>query len=310
MATRSRGTSGTVPLVTAVLASMWVWAPAAWAQLDVEALIRSGDAAWAARAEGHDGRGLAAEEPIARAIRAYEAAVALDPDRLGAHWRYVRALFFEGEYAHSEPDARQASFDRAAAASNAAFEALARRSSDAKALRRNDPERTRAAFAAKLHPDVARIHFWSALAWGARGRYYGILDGVRNGVARRLYRYAEVTIALEPTLAHGGPHRLMASLQQRVPRIPFLTGWVDKDRILPELERAMAIAPDFPGNQLLYAHTLLDLAPERREEARALLNQVAALEPDPSEVVEQLEMRESARETLAEQFNQPTLHAP
>jgi len=296
-----------------MLAAVLAWAPAAWAQMDAGALIRSGDAAWAARAEGHDGRGLAATEPIARAIRSYEAALALEPDRLGAHWRTVRALFFEGEYALSEPDARQASFDRAAAASDAAFEALARRSSDAKALRRDDPERTRAAFPTELHPDVARIHFWSALAWGARGRYYGTLDGVRNGVARRLYRYAEVAIALEPTLAQGGPHRLMASLQQRVPRIPFLTGWVDKDRILPEVERAMAIAPHFPGNMLLYALLLLERAPDRREEARALLERVAALEPDPSQIVEQITMRETARETLADQFDpfdQPTLLSP
>ena len=134
MATRSRGTSGTVPLVPVVLAAVLAWAPAAGAQLDAEALIRSGDAAWAARAEGHDGRGFAAEEPIARAIRAYEAAVALDPNRLGAHWRYVRALFFEGEYARSKPDERQASFDRAADASDAAFDALARQSSDCQGL--------------------------------------------------------------------------------------------------------------------------------------------------------------------------------
>lgn len=293
-----------------MLAAVLAWAPAAWAQTDAGALIRSGDAAWAARAEGHDGRGLAATEPIAHAIRSYEAALTLEPDRLDAHWRTVRALFFQGEFALSEPDARQASFDRAAAASDAAFEALARRSSDAKALKRDDPERTRAAFPTELHPDVARIHFWSALAWGARGRYYGTLDGVRNGVARRLYRYAEVAIALEPTLAQGGPHRLMASLQERVPRIPFLTGWVDKDRILPEVERAMAIAPDFPGNLLLYALLLLERAPDRREEARALLERVATLEPDPSQVVEQITMRETARETLAEEFDEPTLRAP
>jgi len=78
---------------------------------------------------------------------------------------------------------------------------------------------------------VASIHVWSALAWGARSRDYGVLDGVRKSVAKRLYRYADLAI---------------------------------------------------------------------------LLGRVAALEPDPEQIVEQLH----ACETRAGQFEQPTLRAP
>jgi hypothetical protein len=52
---------------------------------------------------------------------------------------------------------------------------------------------------------------------------------------------------------------------------------------------------------LLLALTILDLAPERRDEAMLLLEQVAGTLPDPSARVEQLAMREGARERLEEE---------
>ena len=48
---------------------------------------------------------------------------------------------------------------------------------------------------------------------------------------------------------------------------PLLSGWVDRSKALPHAERALAIAPEHPGNHLLLALTLLDLYPERRAEA-------------------------------------------
>ena len=95
------------------------------------------------------------------------------------------------------------------------------------------------------------------------------------------------------------PSRLLGRLHATLPRVPFLTGWVDRGQALPELDRALAVAPDFPGNHLMRALTLLDLEPDRRAEARTLLERVAALEPEPDQVVEQLAMRETAREILA-----------
>jgi hypothetical protein len=45
---------------------------------------------------------------------------------------------------------------------------------------------------------------------------------------------------------------------------------------------------------------LLDLEPDRRAEARALLDQVARLTPRPSMRIEDLAMRQAAREWLAD----------
>jgi hypothetical protein len=128
----------------------------------------------------------------------------------------------------------------------------------------------------------------------------GLLAAVRQGVANRLYRYTRVTIALEPDYDDGGALRLLGRLHAELPRVPFVSGWVDRDRALPLIERAYAVAPENPGNRLLLGLTLLDLAPERREEAVALLEQVGQLSPRPAMRIEDLAMRREARETLTE----------
>ncbi len=270
------------------------------ARADLAALAR-GDAAWRQRAAGADAGGVARPGPIARALEAYEAAQAAAPDSLGAHWRLLRALHFAGEFASRDAEEAQAFFERARVASERAFDSLDRAARGGPAWRREDPARVGDAFAASLHPDLARIHLWAAIGWASWARETGIVAAVRAGVIDRLRRYAERVVALEPGLEDGGAHRLLAQLHASLPRIPFYTGWVDRDRALPELDRALAIAPDFAGNRLLLAFTLLDLAPERRSEALALLDELSRLEPDPGQRVEELAMRASARRRLAEE---------
>ena len=59
--------------------------------------IAAGDAAWARRAEGHQG-GRALPGPIDEAIAAYERAVKEQPDRLEGAWKLLRALHFKGDF--------------------------------------------------------------------------------------------------------------------------------------------------------------------------------------------------------------------
>jgi hypothetical protein len=76
---------------------------------------------------------------------------------------------------------------------------------------------------------------------------------------------------------------------------------VDRGQAIPLVERAYAIAPTNPGNRLLLALTLLDLAPERRAEALDLLRQVEGVTPRPSMKIEDLYAGREAREKLAEE---------
>ncbi len=265
-----------------------------------QAALDRGDAAWARRAEGErDGR--PEPGPIAEALRHYETALAESPESLEARWKLLRALHFAGDFALREKDERREVFERAREVSEAGLDQL----DQALGFGERADELEAATVAIRLGStsvaprDVARLHFWAAINWGAWSRVVGLLAAVRRGVANRLHRYTALAVALEPGYEEGGPLRLLGRLHAELPRVPFLSGWVDRDRALPLVERARTLFPRNPGNRLLLALTLLDLAPERRAEALALLEQAAQLEPRPAMRIEDLAVRREARERLA-----------
>jgi hypothetical protein len=261
--------------------------------------IAKGDAAWNARAAGARADGHASAAPIGRAIRSYDRALAADPGSLAARWRLIRALWFAAEFAAESPEAEVRHLDRATSESEAALDAIAARLSLSGTLDSFAPP----LLAARVPPaeveDAAGTFFWSAVAWGAWSQRHGRAEAVRAGVAARLYQAAGAVIALDPTFEEGGAHRLLARIHVEVPRIPFVSGFVDPEQAVPAAERAYEIGPDHLGNRYLFALTLLDVAPERRDEALRLLAETAAAEPRPDQRVEDQAFRKAARERLA-----------
>jgi len=244
-------------------------------------LVAQGDAAWARRAEGHDGEGRAAPGPIVDAIRAYEAAVAAAPDALEPRWKLLRAFHFAADFASRGRDEEHAILDRATAAAEGARPLLERPGASTR--------------------DAAALHFWSAVAWAAWAQRHGLIGAVREGVAGRVHDDALAALELDPAVEKGGAHRMLARLHATLPRVPLLSGWVARDQAIPEMERALAIAPDHLGNRVLWALTLLDVAPMRRAEALAALETASAAEPSDEAIVEDLAIRKTARERLAEE---------
>jgi tetratricopeptide (TPR) repeat protein len=262
--------------------------------------IADGDAAYLRRAAGGSD-GHAAPEPIGEAVRAFQEAVAADPRNLEARWKLLRALHFEGEFATDDRAAKRRIFDRARTLSERGIELLAERVGGGQRLHELSEGERQARLARASVPtrDVAALHFWSAINWAAWSQVSGLFDAVRRGVANRIHEDALLVLAIAPDYEDGGAHRLLAALHARLPRVPLVSGWVDRARALPHAESALAIAPQHPGNQLLLALTLLDLEPERRSEAVALLEKVAASEPRAATQVEDLAIRREARERLA-----------
>jgi tetratricopeptide (TPR) repeat protein len=264
--------------------------------------VGRGDSAWRIRAEGErEARPL--PDPILEAIRSYEAALAARPESLGARWKLLRALHFAGDFVLEDGGERRRNFDRGRQVSEQGLDLLARQVGYGKRLDELEPEALKRLLdaAGVSSNDVARLYFWSAINWGAWSRLVGLLGAVSQGVAKRLHRYTRITIALEPEYEEGGAFRLLGRLHAELPRVPFVSGWVDRGQAIPLVERAYAIAPANPGNRLLLGLTLLDLAPERRAEALELLRQVEGLTPRPSMRIEDLVVRREARERLAEE---------
>jgi hypothetical protein len=250
------------------------------APIDGRASLAAGDAAWAERAERLDGR-LADPERTEAAIRAYRPACTVPTDGLEACWKTLRALHYLVEFTHATDERKDAAAEEASSLARSWAESLG---SETKPSR-----------------DLGLLSFWSAIAWGARGQRVGLLTIVREGIAGRMRDFARRAVEIDPTLERGGAYRLLSRLHATLPRVPFVSGWVERDRALPLAEQAVEVDPDDPGNELVLALALLEQGPEeRRDEAWQRMRRVADLEPRPALLAEDLAIRAEARERLAE----------
>jgi tetratricopeptide (TPR) repeat protein len=258
--------------------------------------VATGDAAWARRAEGHQG-GRALPAPIGAAVAAYERALAAQPARLEAAWKLLRALHFEGEYVAADRAEKQRVFDRGRIVAEAAVDRLASRVGGRAKLDALPPRELARALAGV--PEAAPVFLWGAVHWGLWGDAFGRLAAARQGVGDRVRRYAEVGTALDERYESAAGHRILGRLHALAPKVPLITGWVDRDRAIAELRRAVALAPDFTGNQLFLAEALLAHQPDKAAEAREILRRLADRPPAPERVVEEEKDAATARALLA-----------
>jgi hypothetical protein len=260
--------------------------------------VGRGDAAYARRGAGA-AAGQADPGPIREAVRAYQAALAAEPESLAIRWRLLRALYFEGDFATPERAAEKALFERATALADESLRLFAARAGDGLAELSEDELRARLSQAGIAASDAAALHFWSAVAWGAWSQTHGLLDAVRAGVAERIHEQALLAHRLDPDLEQGGALRLLSRLHAKLPRVPLVSGFVDRKQAEPLAAETLERWPEHPGNRLLLALTWLELAPERRGEALALLGEVAASAPRASQQVEDAAVVIAAQERLA-----------
>jgi len=247
------------------------------------------DEIWARRAEGQT-EGRARPERAREAVEAYEVAISARPDALEAHWKLVRALWFSAEFATRDRAERLALLARGRAASEQGLAVVAGRIGDA-ALERSAPEELRERVGDEIRHDVAQLYFWNAIALGAWSRSAGLLDAVLAGVANRLHDATLRSIALDSGVEQGGALRLLSRLHAELPRVPFVSGWVDPSLSVPLAERAVAEYPGHPGNPYLLGLALLDHAPDRRAQGLRLVEDATTLEPRPEFVIEDLAIR-------------------
>lgn len=257
-------------LVYSGLAVLLLFSPAASAA----DLLARADSLYAQRADGADGD-RAQRAPATAAVAAYREAMAANPDRIDAHWKLLRALFFAGQYTGHSREERKELFADARDQAEESLTLMAKTHGGKKLWEKGSRER----LATHCNPDdAAQLYLWSAIAWAQWGRANGAMSAIGSGLAKRLRDYGERVIELDPDCEYGGGQRLLSGLHARLPRVPFISGFVRKDKAIPLAEQALAIDGDYPGNRYLYATTVLKLDPERREQALAILTQLASEE--------------------------------
>ncbi|MDH4067022.1 MAG: hypothetical protein OEW19_21690 [Acidobacteriota bacterium] len=277
-------------LVPGLLLALSLGALSAAAAADARA---RGDEAYARRAEGHDGV-LALPGPISKAIAEYEQALADDARDLEARTGLLRALFYRGEYVLADPDAQLAVFERGQILGE---EGITQLIAGTELNRRGGKDFDALIDHLRAQPRAPAVYYWAAVHWGLWGRHTGKLAAARQGVAGKIRDYALIVNALEPAFEDGGGHRMLGRLHAEAPRLPFVTGWIDRKVAISELEQARALSSD-ALTALYFAQALLDFDHSRRDEALALLRDLAARVPDQNHLVEELRAIKEARTLL------------
>jgi tetratricopeptide (TPR) repeat protein len=179
-----------------------------------------------------------------------------------AVWRLGRALFFLGQEAGSEREAR------AYHASGASF---SRR-------------------AAKLKPSRVEGHFWLGVNLALLARLENSFKALGHALlARRALQHA---VRLDPIYHAAGPLRVLARLQHKLPKM--LGGGTTHARA--NFERAINLAPANTVTRLYFAELLMEMGdtPRAREELESLLN----AKPDPAWAFESARDRRIAQQML------------
>jgi tetratricopeptide (TPR) repeat protein len=275
-------------------ALLLAWSAAAFASAEgaepVGRLLSKGDALWMRRASGAKGSQASAATTDA-ALAAYREALRLAPGSIEARWRLMRALFYRGSFCGASGKQRLAIFDEARRTGEDGVRPVER----AVAGRKGEARLA----ALREVPEGAALYFWTAISWGQWALYTGKLSAARRGAAGKIRDYAETAIALEPGQEQGGAYVLLGRLHDQSPKIPFLTPWISRAKAIASLRRALEFGPDNTVALYFLAEALLHHAPERRDEAKALLERCASLPPRPEYLVEDRHYVELSQERLA-----------
>jgi tetratricopeptide (TPR) repeat protein len=177
-------------------------------------LLSEADAAWEGRAQ--PGQAAAAENLYLQAARA-------DPRNAGAFAGAIRAKAFR----------------------------LGREKDSGERIRLAESAVIVGQLCEENAPAAPPCDYWLAAALGlqARERTATAKDGLSR-MTDLLHR----TLRTDPSIDHGGPHRLLAIVLVRAPSWPLGPG--DPKAALPEAQAAVRAAPDYPPNQLALGEAL------------------------------------------------------
>jgi hypothetical protein len=263
-------------------------APADVASALAEA-IAAGDQHYSRRGEG--ATGVAAPPfQVDGALAEYRRALSIDPHSLEARLRLMRALFFRGGFCGAMPvAAQQALLDEAKGVADETVAELDR------ALRRH---KGRVRLDGRTDADAAaEAYVWAAVSWGQWAVFHK-MSAAWQGAPKRIRDLAAAALAIDPATEQAAAYILLGRLHTEAPHIPFVTGWVSRDKGLLFLREGRRLAPENQALTFFLGSWLITLDP-RSTEGRALLAECAARPPRADYVAEDLHYAREARERLA-----------
>jgi hypothetical protein len=263
--------------------------------------------AWERRAAGWAEHGIPDREPVEAAISSWRRALELEPDDLATRFALIEALYFDGHFVERETAAKRARFEEQLALALDTRDRVARPAGGWEILAGLEAAERAARLAGA--PGAVEAELWSAISWGVWGMSHSRLAAARRGVAERIREHAELLALLDPAYADGAADRLLGRLHTATPKVPLVTGWLDRDRGIELLRAANDRSTRDGRNPLFLADALLRHRSDARAEALALLREVACRQPSAAALVEESETIEEARRLLADRSTWPALAA-
>jgi tetratricopeptide (TPR) repeat protein len=221
---------------------------------------------------------VAHPQEVDAAVDLYRKALVATPHNIDTLARLLRALHFRGAYTGAPLEEKKRIFDEGRRLGQAAVDRLEAEARAANGLSRIE--------ALRLVDGAPALYLWTAVHWGEWGLARGKFASARSGVAGRLRDLTQTLIDLDPLFDDAAGYRMLGRLHAEAPKILFVTGWVSHDKGVQYLRRAYNLAPDHPVTCVFLAEAILDHQPEKRKEARELLEHCVSLTPRPDRILE------------------------
>jgi tetratricopeptide (TPR) repeat protein len=187
--------------------------------------------------------------------------LARDPRDFEAAWKLARARYWLG--GHAPEQQRKALYEAGIAAARAAIAAA---------------------------PDRPEGHFWLAANMGTLAESFGLRQGLkyRSEIKKEL----ETVLKIDPAFQQGSADRALGRWYNKV---PGLFGGSDK-KSEEHLRKALTYNPNSAVTLYFLAETLIDEG--KKDQARAVLQQLIAARIDPDWAPEDKEWKEKAQRLL------------
>ena len=256
---------------------------------ELAALLAEADARFARRSIGAI-NGVAIPAEVDAAIVLYRKALALAPRDIAILAQLMRAMHFRGAYTGAGLEEKKAIFEEGRKLGQDAVDRLEAQARVGRGISRIE--------ALRLVKGTPELYLWTAGHWGEWALVRGKFAAARSGIAGKLKDLSQTVIDLDPTFEEAAGYRLLGRLHSEAPKIPFITGWVSRDKALQYLRRAHAVGPRHPVTWYFLAEAILDHEPSKRDEALRLLERCANTPPRADTLLEDARYATLARKQL------------
>lgn len=256
---------------------------------DISELLAQADARFARRSIGAINE-VANPAEVDAALALYRQALARSPRDIAILARLMRAMHYRGAFTGVGLEEKKAIFEEGRKLGQDAVDRLEAQARAARGMSRIE--------ALRLVKGAPELYLWTAGHWGEWALVRGKFAAARSGIAGKLKDLSQTVIDLDPTFEDAAGYRLLGRLHSEAPKIPFITGWVSRDKALQYLRRAHAVGPRHPVTWYFLAEAILDHEPSKRAEARQLLEMCANTPPRADTLLEDARYATLARKHL------------